>query len=295
MPPSRPSGAPTPFVPSRRDGRDKAHLFRRHRLPPDAQDQRRCDLEPILAEDQIEVCESWVEDCGYAACLVRPQDATRAGIMIAAGQSPGRRRFSLAHELGHFHIPSHRHVGVPIDGIGLAYSCADAALRARERDARRIEWEANDFAAELLMPFRLFSRDVDRREVTFRTVSELAAPDMYDISRTAAAWRVVETTRDACALVVSVEGQIDWIVCSKAWRYPLAERRRPLPPGSAAAAVAAGELSHDGAESVSPEVWLTSTDGRWRVGTGVTLLESTHAVPQLRQVLSLLWVIEDTE
>lgn len=294
MPPLSRSNTQPPSPADRRVGRDVAHLFRKYRLDGQG-DERRCDLDPILEFDRIHVCESEVEDCGYAACLVRPRDSSDAGIFIAAGPGPGRRRFSLAHELGHFHIPSHQHVGVPLDGLGLAYSCADAELRARARDARRIEWEANDFAAELLMPSRLFSRDIDRREVTFRTVSELASADMYDVSRTAAAWRVVETTRDACSLVVSVDGQIDWIVCSKAWRYPLAERRRPLPAGSAAAAVAEGELPHDGAEPVAPAVWLTSADGSWRAGTGVTLLESTHTVPQLRQVLSLLWVIEGDE
>lgn len=293
MPPFPRSGSPPPSPAARRDGRDKAQLFRQYRLA-DQRDERRCDLEPILEADGIEVCEAWEQDCGYAACLVRPHDAARAGIMIAGGQGPGRRRFSLAHELGHFHIPSHRHVGVPVEGLGLTYSCADAELRARARDARRIEWEANDFATELLMPARLFSRDVERLDVTFQAVSALAAPDMYDVSRTAAAWRVVETTREACALIVSVEGQVDWAVFSKAWRYPLAERRRPVPPGSVAAAVLRGEVPNDRAEPVDPLVWLSSTDGRWQAG-GVELLESTHSVPQLRQVLSLLWVVDEGE
>jgi hypothetical protein len=165
-------------------------------------------------------------------------------------------------------------------------------MRARSTDARRLEWEANDFATELLMPFARFAADVDRRDATFRGVAALAAPDMYDVSLTAAAWRLVETTREACALVVSAGGQVEWVVHSRAWRYLLAERRRPVPRGSAAEAVARGEQANPDAEEVDPGVWLAGTDGRASPPPAVTLSESTHAVPRLGQVLSLLWVAE---
>jgi len=282
-PPSRGATSPDPARQSR-EGRQKAQLFRQYRLPPDARDARRCDLDPILDEDGLEVCESQVADCGYAACLLRMPDGG-GGIMIAAGQDRGRRRFSLAHELGHYHIPRHKNVGV-------ALYCADADLRAREIDARRLEWEANDFATELLMPRRLFARDVAGREATFRTVTELADPGMYDVSLTAAAWRLVETSREACALVVSVDGHVEWLVRSEAWRYPLAEWRRPLPRGSAGEAVARGESPNPRAEPVDPLVWLSSSDGRWLGGDSVEMFESTHSIPRLGQVLSLLWAIE---
>lgn len=274
-----------------RDGRDKARLFRQYRLAPEVRDLRRCDLDPILEADQLEVLESWEADCGYAACLVRPHDSEGAGIFIAAGQSPGRKRFSLAHELGHFHLPSHRNVGAFVEGVGHAFTCADRDLRARASDAARREWEANDFAAELLMPYRLFSRDVERREATFRTVVDLGAPDQYDVSLTAAAWRLVETTREACALVVSVGGQVEWVVRSEAWRYPLVESRRAVPPGSAAAAVSTGESPNSEGEQLDPLVWLASPDGRWVASNDIELFESTHAVPRLKQVLSLIWAV----
>lgn len=274
------------FASSRsRDGRQKAQLFRQYRLSADERERRRCDLERILEEDGLEVCESELGDCGYTACLLR-MSGQGGGIVIAQGQDPGRRRFSLAHELGHYHMPRHKDVGV-------ALFCAEADLRARESDARRLEWEANDFATELLMPRRLFAADVGKREASFRTVAALAGPDMYDVSLTAAAWRVTETTREPCALVVSCDGQVEWIVRSDAWRYPLAERRRPLPTGSMAEAVARGEAPSATPETIDPAIWLAGTDGRLRVSAGIEMLESTHAVPRLRQVLSLLWVVDE--
>jgi hypothetical protein len=265
-----------------RAGRDIAQLFRKVRLDATARGRRRCDLDPLLKEDQLEVCESEHSDCGYAACLLRVPGGG-GGIMIAAGQDPGRRRFSLAHELGHYHIPSHH-------GVGVALYCADSDLRARASDARRLEWEANDFAAELLMPFRLFSEDVRNRDATFAVAQSLAGDTMYDVSVTAAAWRLVETTSEACALVVSVDGNIEWAVRSSAWNQPLPERHRPLPAASLAAAVTRGELSVPKGEQVDPMAWLSSADGRWVASAATQLVESTHVVTRLGQVLSLLWI-----
>lgn len=268
-----------------RDGRDKARLFRQYRLSPEQREARRCELDVILSEDSIDVCESAVESCGYEACLIRVPGGG-GGIMIAAGQDLGRRRFSIAHELGHYHIPSHAEVG-------MALYCADADLRMRSYDARQREWEANDFATELLMPFRLYSQDAAKLDPTFDSVRRLAAPEMYDVSLTAAAWRLVETTRQMCAMVVAVNGSVQWVVRSDTWAFPLAERRRPLPAGSIAHAVAGGEQPQLGAEEVDPSIWLTSADGRVRPHENVTLFESTHAVTRLGQVVSLLWAVDE--
>lgn len=286
MPPLGPA-APSPQSASNRDGRRIAQLFRQHRLLPSERNGRVCDLDRILEDDGIDVCESAVRDCGYTACLIRVPGGG-GGIMMAGGQDRGRRRFSLAHELGHYHIPSHQDAAATL-------SCADRDMRARRSDAARREWEANDFATELLMPGARFGADVGSRAATFRTVAALAAADMYDVSLTAAAWRLVETTREACALVVSAGGQVEWVVHSSAWKYLLAERRRPLPSGSAAAAVVGGEAANPDAEEVNAGVWLASADGRSPIPRGITLLESTHAVPRLGQVLSLLWATDSDD
>ena len=144
------------------------------------------------------------------------------------------------------------------------------------------------------MPRRLFAGDVAKIDASFKTVATLASAEMYDVSFTAAAWRLTETTRESCALVVSTDGVVEWVVCSDAWRYPLAERRRPLPGASMAAAVVRGEAPSAIPESVDPTAWLASSDGRVRPPGGLELLESTHAIPRLNQVLSLLWAVEDS-
>lgn len=93
--------------------------------------------------------------------------------------------------------------------VGVSLFCSDSDLRTREADKRRLEWEANDFATELLMPRRLFAGDVANVDASCKTIAVLTSAEMYDVSFTAAAWRLTETTRESCALVVSTDGVIE--------------------------------------------------------------------------------------
>lgn len=260
-----------------RDGRRIAQLFRQARQLGDV---RPCELNPILAEDEIEVVESRLSDPGYTACLVRNSMGLGAGILLARGQDEGRRRFSIAHELGHFHIPTHRQRD--IQGY-----CADRDMRARDTDANRVEWEANDFAAELLMPTRLFAADAARLDVSFAAVQHLAGTSMYDVSLTAAAWRLVQTTREQCTLVVSAGGLVEWVARSASFRLPLTERQQRVHPESLAASAFRGEGPEPHPRPVPLSCWV---DARFPVRG--ELLESTHVIPRLGQVLSLLWLVE---
>ena len=152
------------------------------------------------------------------------------------------------------------------------------------------EWEANDFAAELLMPMRLFAEDVRLRSPSFTTVRWLAGDSMYSVSITAAAWLLVLATREACALIVSTDGVVDWVARSDAFRLPLAERRQRLLPDTHAAGVFRGEETDNGLHPVPLGAWI---DAKWPV-RGV-LHESTFAAPRFNQVFSLLWLAPDEE
>ena len=266
-----------PTRPSR-NGRRVAQLFRRACGLSDG--ARACDLEGILAEDDIEVVESEVREPGYTACLVRPAPDSPAGIMLAPGQNHGRRRFSIAHELGHYHIPTHKNRATGW--------CGDADMTAGAHGGRIHEREANDFAAELLMPRHLFSRDARGRDPNFGEIGELAERDMYDVSRTAAALRYVEVTRSACSLVCARDGVIEWVAKSEDFVYRIPWRGDPVPVDSHAMAVFNGEGANEGAEPLDPYTWLEIEQHQ-----PVELFESTLAIPRQSQVLSLVWVVAD--
>lgn len=194
-----------------------ARLFRRFRVGSDV---RRCDLDVLCVEDDLECADSRLVDPGYTALLMRCPDGLGGGLIaLRPGQDRGRRRFSIAHELGHYHIPRHKHV----EGY-----CADRDMRARSTDARRQEWEANEFATELLMPRRLFAEDALKLDVSVASAIRLAAPVRYDVSVMAATWRIVQVTREAAAMVVSVDDRVEWIYRSDACALPLTERGQKL-------------------------------------------------------------------
>ncbi|MES2178007.1 MAG: ImmA/IrrE family metallo-endopeptidase [Gemmatimonadota bacterium] len=265
-------------------GREIAQLFRRSR---DLLETRACNLDGILEEADLEVVTSRSDDPGYAAVLLRLRGGG-GGIMMAANQSPERRRFSLAHEIGHYFIPSHADAGP-------ALACADADLRARSTDSKKLEWEANDFAAELLMPRALFSADAKHRPISFETVDFLAAAEMYQVSRTAAAWRLIQTTREQCALVMSRAGAVEWVAKSDTMAFWIPERGQAVGRNSVAAAIYRGESPTQNAERVTTAEWLEPRP--YQSFDGIETFESACAIPSQSQVLSLIWAraLDDDE
>lgn len=258
---------------ARHDGRRIAQLFRQHRGLIDV---RCCSLEQILADDEIELTSSDFGHPGYAACLVRTEGG--CGIVLPNGQTGGRRRFSIGHELGHYHIPTHS----TVSGF-----CTEADLRAAEGDSRLREWEANDFAAELLMPRRLFAADADAREVSVASAIELASTSYYNVSVMAAARRIVDTTRHAAAIVVSAYGRVEWSRRSEAFRFWLPGPHDRVHNDTMAAAsfrqVEVSELP----KPVPVAAWVERSPA-----TGGELLESTYRIDSLEKVVSLLWYVD---
>ena len=254
------------------DGLRFARLFRQAR---ELTGIRQCDLAELAAEDGLEILDFEDPEPGCAACLMPDPSGRGGAIFLQPGQNRGRRRFSVAHELGHYHIPTHTNG---------PRECGESALQATDGYGGRVEWEANSFAAELLMPTRLFRRDARGRDVSFEVAYDLMSQDMYDVSATAAARQMVQVSNEPCALVVTRQGRVEWQERSRFY-YPMATRGQLVRGGTIAAAVTGGESPNAGAEPVDPADWMD------RLPEGdFTLLESTHVIPSLEQVLSLLWI-----
>ena len=224
--------------------------------------------------------ESECANPGYAACLVTVGEGMPAGILLAPGQSRGRRRFSIAHELGHYHIPTHRrHANRP---------CGEKDFSANTVGKDDLEIEANDFAVEILMPRAPFLADSAKLTPSIESVLRLAAEDMYDVSVTAAALRYVRLSGEACALVSSRDGKVDWAIRSDSFFYRIPSKGDALPMQSLARFTHAGEAPTHGAHSLDPHTWFELEQRG-----DPELFESTHAIPSQRQVLSLLWTVAD--
>ena len=126
-----------------------------------------------IAEDLLGLRVSESAQLDYSGVLI----PARREILInavEAAESPGRRRFTLAHELGHW-------VCQVLEGHAAPVYCRDADLD--EVVDRSLEREANVFAAELLMPEPLV-----RTEAAERHLEEMA--DRFGVSGLAMGWRL---------------------------------------------------------------------------------------------------------
>ena len=112
--------------------------------------------------------------------------------------SSGRIRFTQAHELGHYVL--HRK-------IQQEFQCTDRDMDDWQAVGPRIEPEADDFAANLLMPLDDFRKQVSNT-VDFEQLSACAY--RYGVSLTAAALRWVSATDRKVILVASTDGFMNW-------------------------------------------------------------------------------------
>lgn len=116
----------------------------------------------------------------------------------------GFQRFSIAHELGHYLLPGHHESILPIGGVHES--------RAGFISGNKYEREADHFAAGLLMPRSLFTKEIDKRKSGFEAIDEIA--DTCKTSLTATAIRYTEFTSEPVAAVLSESSRIDWCFMS---------------------------------------------------------------------------------
>jgi hypothetical protein len=120
-------------------------------------------------------------------------------------ESEGFKRFSVAHELGHFRLPGH--MDAVLDPSGKHISQAGFI------NQNQYEIEADHFAASLLMPTNLFSREVEGTDPDFIGIQKLA--DLCVTSLEATAIRFAQCSRNPSAIIRSEKGTIDYCFMSR--------------------------------------------------------------------------------
>jgi hypothetical protein len=143
------------------------------------------DLEVIAFEAGLEVRDRPLVGC--EATLLGYGD--KGIVTITTGVSPERRRFSIAHEVGHWE--QHR---------GQSFVCR-VEERALDKKARTKEREADDYASSLMMPTDLFKEAMRSAKsgVSLATVNALAST--FKVSFPAAAIRYLELSGEPVVLV----------------------------------------------------------------------------------------------
>ena len=142
---------------------------------------------------------------GFEAALLSDEVKSRGAILVARGRSRQRRRFSIAHELGHFLIPTHM---PPTDGQFLCSADQLRLLPQKDQDRRaRMEAEANRFAALLLMPPPLLRARLRlARRPRLEQLVDMA--ETFDVSRDAMARAYTEHHDEPVAVLICQHGKV---------------------------------------------------------------------------------------
>lgn len=132
--------------------------------------------------------------------------------------TPGHRRFTAAHELGHYHLPKH------VDRMFSAGVTLVASEGGHFQDgASDVEREADHFASELLMPERLI-RPLLRGRPSLAVARAIATA--CEVSLTSAAISMARLTGDPVVVLMSHRGTVEWPSIGSALRsYPWARSK----------------------------------------------------------------------
>lgn len=125
--------------------------------------------------------------------------------------SNGRGRFTLAHELGHYILDSHRM------GLQLGLLQSHPSFFNDKNINNVIEREADYFASCLLMPKEKFGREIFRRRFDAALIQELAKK--FNVSISACALRFTEIGNHPIMVVYSENGIVRWSKCSTDFPY----------------------------------------------------------------------------
>ncbi|WP_229503736.1 ImmA/IrrE family metallo-endopeptidase [Massilia putida] len=123
----------------------------------------------------------------------------------SATASEGRKRFTIAHEFGHYLL--HRHQQD-------RFECGGDDIETGDNNGRDIEAESDSFASTLLMPLDDFRRQVDGQPISFDLLGHCA--DRYGVSLTAAALRWTEIAPKRAVLVASRDDHMLWAKSNEA-------------------------------------------------------------------------------
>ena len=216
-----------------------------------------------------------VDATNFEGALVRIPQIREGFIAVRRSiREAGRRRFTVAHEVGHFVLPGH--------GQDECF-CKSSMIESWRRDViRKQEYEANRFASELLLPAKTLYPLVNKKDLTLTTIKALAL--QFNTSLTATAVKCVEVTEERCALVCSVRQVVKWVCRSETFRYFIPHMR--LGQDSLAGRLFQNSSTLEIEGEVVATAWIESDE----IGSEKKLWEESIAMPYYDSVLSLLTI-----
>lgn len=200
---------------------------------------------------------------GFEGGLIQDEYKEHGYILVKAGTLPERTRFTIAHELGHF--VNLRHIA-PSGSEQMLCTRDDLRANGAARNSRHgIEVQANEFAANLLMP-----SDLLRTQPFMKGSPEIsriiALQKMCGVSKAAAAGRYVELHGDDFAILFSKDGNLVYSIKTRDFPWPDVRRGQPIYGKSLTREYTGEDGDVSDQEEADPHHWLDDRNAaRWQL------------------------------
>jgi hypothetical protein len=237
--------------------------------------KRAANVRRIASTLNLELRE--VDADGFDGSLIREKELPLGAIVVRQSiRETSRKNFTIAHELGHFLLPGHQEADAVCgsDDIG---NWGDAS--------KVLEREADEFAAELLMPASVVQPIIRSADPSLQAIEKISTECGSSLS--AAAWRYCDLTRERCAVVWSTNQKIRWSKRSRYFGFRLTKGARVQPGTFAFECFDRGKGLAE-PRAVSAKFWIGSKN----LLEGAQIWEQSKSLPRYASVLSLLWIKE---
>lgn len=199
----------------------------------------------------------------------------------------GKKRFTAAHELGHFEL----HRDLIVKAVTQYDLCNWFQIGSQER-------EANEFASELLMPTKMFQKECAGKKFGSQLIEHLA--NTFIVSRTAAILKFAKSGNHPICVVCSQRNAVAWWKMSPdfesaehefipGWlRYKMKVSSRLPPPADSVA----GQLMRASRSGQTVEKFQQIEKSTWfvtRPEHDPKMFEYCNYVPQYDFALSVIW------
>jgi hypothetical protein len=186
-----------------------------------------------------------------------------------------QKRFAQAHELGHFEL--HR-------GNRIICDTEKSFIEYHSKGGHEVE--ANEFAAELLMPRKSFKQILENKPFNLDLIKYAA--DFYETSITSTTIKYAHYGHEHLAVVFSTDGKIRWVRINE--KFPLQFIRVGLdvPSSSVAMDFYKNNSVPKTPVLVNPFSWFYE-DFNIEKYTKAKLLEQVFAMESINSAISFLW------
>lgn len=210
------------------------------------------------------------------ACLIGHGHS--ANIIINSSSHPSRKRFSIAHELGHW-----MH-----DREIAKFNCSESNL-ALDWGILNAEMRANLYAANLLIPKPLLNEFIKNRPPTFELILEVA--NAFRTSITSSAIRVIKLCQHNAMLVLNSPDKREWFIRSPFLEEMSIKIWPEESPGTETNAfkLLNGQTSLLEPTTVSADNWISND------GSGDYEIVEDSISSYQDKVLSLLWWEDESQ